>query len=1362
MECSGAHALKNSVQEPLDSKGVALTSCPQNPPSGLNSGVKQNSTSTQNTLGAPVNGASSSSSSSAATFSPASRGMSNSSDGQQSKKRRNPRGKGNNKSHKNDDLVGKPCPKASSKPAFVFEPGFANAGLNQIRLKYAKFDYVSPLEQMMIVLKHIHPSLDLSMTKQQLIGNITEYSKKNARLAHAKSRRCAIEDGWDPAYCNICELGIEYIKSPIYDKLVQTSLVANYPSTDTDDQSSGNADSSGDMHETAIPSTSMVPTTPASPPVGDSSSGKTSVDVGTTAAPPTNGGNTVNKSVVNDNSAAQVAARVPPDVKKQDVPRVRVGFNTRPLPTVIEVPAQDDHWIVKCGKFIKRFLTSKFSTVASTGFMVWLIKIRDYFKPSASIFSFLLNSRKLKLLLFLMYVLYLYYRSKVSAVPQLASPGVALYDPDDVADRVASPELGKSTVQLINAPILTLKAEGFISAITNKTPCFVDENKRLYQLNSMLFIEDTGRLTQVPSTLMAECSVFWNTHDSSSYDDFLLSKIYVERWVAKVANITPAQAADATMYGPLLAYCYMRNERKNVDVHALDIFESTWWKAVKLRSYRLLCLLLMGLLTGRKKHNMTASLICPPFDAFTPIVDGPFYYYQQIRNSISNLNLWPKVVSLFNFGASKLDSLLSPSGIEKFVHASNSYLNGVVATIGPYFSMITDGWCMILDDINIAFTEHSDHTYGEFAMYRYVKFMGATEKSLQPMRDRKHISVAETFHDCVVAPVYEEQIRNAVGFKFTAFIVLWEAFRNKCFVTAPLHLFNQLIHWTLPKVLALPITVAIHSYYNFLATFMQLPTASSFRRMNYMSWLACKTYPPDVLDLPRPRVLKPSAVVQEPQYVLPPQKIKCRQFLVGFGDNMYRPTYLLPSVDNDRIALETRVLKATPVPNVAVLHGFSTWFKRNVFKILPKLKHRVGFDPPPFSEYIKKSNASPTVKKLLIDTRALMEEEGINESTILSAADLADYGVKSSFLKVENTVYRSMGRVKQKAGRLIQGSRPRYLCLMGPWFQRLQSYIKRDLNKNNFLCFTSGVSTKDCASLITELDNEYVENDVSAWDSSLDIEFARLELWLCRMLRAPAAVLQLMENNIKKRGRTFFGFKYSVDGTRASGEPFTSLFNSLWNCCIHLFIFCFSQGVTIQQARLLIRGLFQGDDCLLSIPKNLRINWRFWFRCFGFDCKAIVKFNPIDLEFCSMRLYPVEGGHCFGPKIGKVISKIGYFINPPHYLHPCVLLRGVALGLLPASSFLKPLECVLSKILQLTEPHFALPMHREEWQMRFSVCKATPATDVAINYHYNLTGDLLTMFINEIGNLKLGSDTVGPCFRYVCDKDTSGDQFYLH
>jgi len=672
------------------------------------------------------------------------------------------------------------------------------------------------------------------------------------------------------------------------------------------------------------------------------------------------------------------------------------------------------------------------------------------------------------------------------------------------------------------------------------------------------------------------------------------------------------------------------------------------------------------------------------------------------------------------------------------------------------------GWCIIIDSLNVAFTAHTDQVFGPFAMYRYIKFMGACEKVLEAHKKQTHIELTSAIYDCFVAPVYEEQMRSSLGFKFTTAIILFEGFRNGCFVTAPIHMFNQLIHWILPNFLAMPLTVCTHSYYNMMATFMRIPTASAFRRMNYVSWLACKTYPPDVLDIPRPRLLKPSAVVQEPQYVLPPQKPKCRQFLVGFGDDLYRPTYLLPSLDNDRIALETRVLKATPTPNVAVLHAFSTWFKRNVFNILPKLKHRIGFEPPPFAEYVKKSNASPTVKKLLVETRAQMTKECIDESTTLSASELADYGIKSSFLKVENTVYRSMGRVKQKAGRLIQGSRPRYLCLMGPWFQRLQSYIKRDLNKNNFLCFTSGVSTKDCASLITELDNEYVENDVSAWDSSLDVEFARLELWLCQKLKAPKAVLQLLENNIKKRGRTFFGFKYSVDGTRASGEPFTSLFNSLWNCCIHLFIFCFSFGVSVQQSRNFIRGLFQGDDCLLSIPKNLGINWRYWFRCFGFDCKATVKFNPIDLEFCSMRLYPVEGGHCFGPKIGKVISKIGYFINPPQYLHPCVLLRGVALGLLPASSFLKPLECVLSKILQLTEPHFALPMHREEWQMRFSVCKATPATDVAINYHYNLTGDLLTLFMNEIGNLKLGSNTVGPCFRYVCDKDTSGEQFYLH
>jgi hypothetical protein len=393
--------------------------------------------------------------------------------------------------------------------------------------------------------------------------------------------------------------------------------------------------------------------------------------------------------------------------------------------------------------------------------------------------------------------------------------------------------------------------------------------------------------------------------------------------------------------------------------------------------------------------------------------------------------------------------------------------------------------------------------------------------------------------------------------------------------------------------------------------------------------------------------------------------------------------------------------------------------------------------------------------------RRKLEFEGITENSTLSAAQISEFGMKQSFLKVENNVLRSMGELKEKAGRLIQGSSSAYLCLMGPYFQRLQELIKRDLNKNNFMCFTSGVSTMDCANHIMKIDGDLLENDVSSWDASLNIMFADLEIWLCELLKAPPAVIQLLKNNRIKHGRTFFGFAYTVPGTRASGEPFTSLFNSLWNCCIHLYIYCVNTNSTVVECRAVLRGLFQGDDCALKLPKRLNIDWQLWFLFFGFESKAVIRANPFDLEFCSMRLYPVKEGWCFGPKIGKVISKLGYFISPPQTINPKVMLRGVCLGLLPNCSFLFPLRSLVFRLMDLTSDVNALPTHREDWQMTYSACTGTAETDSAIEHHYNITPGILSTFEREIDK-PLGDDSRKMVFGYICDKDTSGPKFYLH
>lgn len=902
--------------------------------------------------------------------------------------------------------------------------------------------------------------------------------------------------------------------------------------------------------------------------------------------------------------------------------------------------------------------------------------------------------------------------------PNHFTAGVAAFDEDNVADRVNDPESGKSEVATINVPEYVVEKESWLSWLTFRQPDFVDTTTK-----ANYFVRATANMVAIPSTSSAEAT-FWNNHPEPTLTNYSLYVIQFEKWVRNISNLTPTAEHIARMNCPLAAWVHQRDEirLKNPSVaegHRVTLVPGAYL-SVKRATYVLMPILALWIVykNARRGTNRASALaiVIPEVlkhDHLKEKYPAKYWNVDQVMpyeqlNPFGKLLRWcfsahNKLMSLFGFDV--VESINSPL-------RENAIAHGIVPPPRPH--MDTDGL------------------------------------------------ISKLSTDCVISPILEESLRAKFGWRFTALISVVETAYNMNISTIPLHVTCQLLQLGLPQPLGYLCAVTVHFSWNVMVTFSEffnqdvgVNTASMMKH-----WSKYKMLPPVHLEPPAVRLFKPSARIIRP-FIDTVCKERNKQYNIGPGSNAYAPIYPPVTPESELTALQARVLKATPVPNAFVLGQFSQWFKANVWKILPKTRHRKGFAPPSFSDYIQRSNASPGVKRTLKEVRLKLTKDGIDEYTQLSAAEVAAFGVKSSFVKVENNTYRTPAGIKVKACRLIQGSKAEYLCLLGPYFQRLQDYIKRDLNKNNFMCFTSGVSTQHAAELLTSLNGVILENDVSAWDSSLDVEFADLETWLIEQMGAPIAIRQLMRANRFKRGKTQFGYKYSVLGTRASGEPFTSLFNSLWNMCIHLFIYCIMTGRTVQQCRGVIRGLFQGDDCAMNVPIGTNINWQMWFRLFGFDCKAIVRQSYTDVEFCSMRLYPVKTGWCFGPKIGKVLNKLGYFISPPLNVHPMVLLRGTCLGLYPAASFLRPLRIVLDSILSRTKEFEAHPTRREEWQMRFSSCESTEATDIAIEHHYDLTEYHLRELTCEV-NVSLGDGSRKIMYEYLCDRDTGGPQLYLH
>jgi len=328
----------------------------------------------------------------------------------------------------------------------------------------------------------------------------------------------------------------------------------------------------------------------------------------------------------------------------------------------------------------------------------------------------------------------------------------------------------------------------------------------------------------------------------------------------------------------------------------------------------------------------------------------------------------------------------------------------------------------------------------------------------------------------------------------------------------------------------------------------------------------------------------------------------------------------------------------------------------------------------------------------------------------------------------------------------------------------LQDLLKRRWSVKNFICFTSGVSAEKAAEHVVGGRGRWLEDDLGKFDSSIRRAWCEFEVWLCDRMGAPRAVLDLMTANINTHGSTQHGWRYKCDGTRKSGDPYTSLMNSIINGLSHLYLYCKWTNKTVDMARESLRMLVQGDDNCMRHAEQVSFPWREGMAGLGFDSEAIYRNHPYEVEFCSCRLYQVASGEwVFGPKPGRVLAKFGYIINPPANVSRESMMRGVALGLKKGCSFIPPINCVIERVLKLTEGYDAYferkvfaPFADEPLKLKRY---HSPCVEVMLNLNMNYHWDygMQQVFAASVKKLDFG----GELWNYgqlLYDRDTSGPQ----
>jgi hypothetical protein len=106
--------------------------------------------------------------------------------------------------------------------------------------------------------------------------------------------------------------------------------------------------------------------------------------------------------------------------------------------------------------------------------------------------------------------------------------------------------------------------------------------------------------------------------------------------------------------------------------------------------------------------------------------------------------------------------------------------------------------------------------------------------------------------------------------------------------------------------------------------------------------------------------MKPSAKLIEPEHIS--DEVKDAQYLYGNVVKDYIPKCFAQNTHNVKQALEARCLRATQPVDRPTMQRAIVWIKRNFRHLVGKRKN---IKSASFDTYIKNSNASPSVKKIL-------------------------------------------------------------------------------------------------------------------------------------------------------------------------------------------------------------------------------------------------------------------------------------------------------------------------------------------------------------------------------------------------------------
>jgi hypothetical protein len=328
-------------------------------------------------------------------------------------------------------------------------------------------------------------------------------------------------------------------------------------------------------------------------------------------------------------------------------------------------------------------------------------------------------------------------------------------------------------------------------------------------------------------------------------------------------------------------------------------------------------------------------------------------------------------------------------------------------------------------------------------------------------------------------------------------------------------------------------------------------------------------------------------------------------------------------------------------------------------------------------------------------------------------------GKRGMFVKIEPLMKSTQHGVDDFTPRMIQSSTAEHSVRTGPFAYAFSKRLVDMWDGENFpICYAATRNGERLGHLMHHAAIEAGEacadeGDYARYDTTIHERLLNLEAHVYQLAGATRDAATAFAEDVYTEGEDKWGNKYCVRGTRSSGRQNTSCGNSVLQGLVKTFNIAVTHCELVEadvmdvdpidildshRVKVFVMGddgLEIGTSFLDKVPQT-ELN-----ALLGLVLERQTHRGPdamMKCSFLSCRLWPVEGGDwVLAPKIGRVLAKFGYYVNPPPNIDEARLVRADILSRWKDCCFVPFLSELMSRCLALTgsaKPFYTPDMKR--------------------------------------------------------------------